>query len=88
MSTKQTKLVAPWNLKPGMRLAPLRYAPGHEPNGDRHARWDLGTITDVRKGHGVFTGGTVWHVTTDLGERQLYHGKRYGLGVEKAEVVL
>lgn len=85
MSTKE---YAPWNLKPGMKLAPLRYAPGSEPNGDRSARYALGRIIAIRKIRGYFTGASAWHVTTDLGEKVMYHGRGRMLPAERVPVVI
>lgn len=82
MST-QTKQVFPWQLKPGTRLVPLHYAPGHAPSGNRDARYVLGTVVSVQKRRGIFTGASVWLVRTDKGELLTYHGKGRMLPAER-----
>ena len=81
MNAPRTKTVAPWKLREGMRLAPLHV------QGTRD-EYRLGTIVHIVKGIGIFTRGSVWHVQTDLGERLMYHGRRFNLPAERVRIVL
>lgn len=68
-----------------MHIAPLRQT--WEPISSPYAYATMGRIESITKGRGAFTGGTVWHVRTSLGEQLHYHGKKHGMQAEYATIL-
>lgn len=81
----RTKRVAPWKLRIGMHIAPLRQT--WEPLSSPYAYATMGRITEITKGRSVFTGATVWRVKTSMGEQLQYHGKCRTLQAELATIL-
>lgn len=74
----KTKLIAPWNLKPGMSIVLETVPRDMARNGNPRAF----PVRHISKGKGTFTGSTVWHVryndpTSSLGYYTIiFHGLR------------